>query len=440
MYSEGRLDDDEEMLRAIHRDQPAVKVIILGDLVSLGLLPQTCPTEIDGCLLSDMSPDTLMHALNLVMSGQRIFAPCSHAAALGVHSTQEAPIGSKATCGLSAREAQILELLVVGSSKKTIARELAISSETVKVHLKALRRKLKARNRTQATLWGLENGNKQVVSLRYDGLRPLHWRLVRWPSPAECSRCRGGALVSPMQKPSVSFVYVTPGSEMTKYKHFMAAVRHLQDYRKQNSRPAVGASMNAKRQAKGDDGIELDLHSALLALLPRLRCFAMALTRSTVDAEELVQAAYDRAMSRRAQFRTDTQIVAWMYRVMRNLSNDENRSLQDGRGDGVDAAREVTGNVGEAIVGCNITLATVRRALADLLEHQRTMLILICADGMSYKEAAEILDTPIDAMASRMARAWEALHNQIASQSQSGVAGTILPLMLACAGMGQGER
>jgi RNA polymerase sigma-70 factor (ECF subfamily) len=224
---------------------------------------------------------------------------------------------------------------------------------------------------------------------------------------------------------------------MTKYKRFMAAVRHLQDYRKQNARPTVEASMKAPRQAGRNDGIELDLHSALLVLLPRLRRFAMALTPSAVAAQDLVQAAYDRAMSRRAQFRTDTQIVAWMYRVMRNLSIDRNRSPQVGGRDGM-AAREVTGNVGEAIAESNITLAPVRRALADLPEHQRTMLVLICVDGMSYKEAAEILDIPVGAMASRMARAREALHEQITSQCHTGVARPIIPLMSAWAGASQG--
>jgi len=226
---------------------------------------------------------------------------------------------------------------------------------------------------------------------------------------------------------------------MTKYKRFMAAVRHLQDYRKQNTRPALEASINARRPAERDDGIELDLHSALVALLPRLRRFAMALTRSPVDAEYLVQAACDRAMARRAPFRTDTQIVAWMYSIMRNTSIDENRSLQDRPREGVDAAREVAGDVGEAIAASNITQATVRRAFADLAEPQRTMLILICVDGMSYNDAAEILDIPIDAMASRMARAREALHEQITRQCHTGVAGTISPLMSACTGTGQGE-
>jgi RNA polymerase sigma-70 factor (ECF subfamily) len=129
-----------------------------------------------------------------------------------------------------------------------------------------------------------------------------------------------------------------------------------------------------------------------------------------------------------------------MYRITRDLSIDENRSHQDERCDGVDAVREMTGNVGEAIAERNITLGTVRRALADLPEHQRTMLILICVDGMSYKEAAEILDIPVDAMASRMARAGEALHEQSASQSRTGVAYTIIPLMSAWAGSARGEH
>jgi len=78
--------------------------------------------------------------------------------------------------------------------------------------------------------------------------------------------------------------------------------------------------------------------------------------------------------------------------------------------------------------------------MVGLPEHQCTMLILICVDGMSYKEAAEILDVPIGAMASRMARAREALHEQIANHSHSGVAGTIIPLMSPCADTSQGEH
>jgi hypothetical protein len=68
------------------------------------------------------------------------------------------------------------------------------------------------------------------------------------------------------------------------------------------------------------------------------------------------------------------------------------------------------------------------------------MLILICVDEMNYNEAAEILDIPVDAMASRMARAREALHEQITSQCHTGVARTIIPLMSASTATGQGEH
>jgi RNA polymerase sigma-70 factor (ECF subfamily) len=227
---------------------------------------------------------------------------------------------------------------------------------------------------------------------------------------------------------------------MTKYKRFMAAVRHLQDYRKQNTRPIVKTSMNAKRQARSDDGVEFDLHSALLALSPRLRRFAMALTSSTVDADDLIQAAHDRAISGRARFSTDVQILAWMYRVMQNLSIDENSSLQAGRWGGMDATREVAGDDGETNAGTDITLANVRRALAHLPQQQRTALILICVDGMSYKEVAEILDIPLGVMTSRIARAREALHTQIARESRTNVRDLVIPMVHARAGSKPGEH
>jgi two-component system nitrate/nitrite response regulator NarL len=174
IYFEGLLDTDSgEMLRAISRDQPAVKVIILGDPASLTLLWQAYPTTIDGYLLKDMPAAALMQALHLVMSGQQIFPPASPAAGPGARPTKGAPNHAKATTALSTREMQILRFLVGGSSNKAIARELTISSETVKVHMRALLRKLNARNRTQVALWGLENGYKPAAPLRCDDPKPL---------------------------------------------------------------------------------------------------------------------------------------------------------------------------------------------------------------------------------------------------------------------------
>jgi DNA-directed RNA polymerase specialized sigma24 family protein len=96
----------------------------------------------------------------------------------------------------------------------------------------------------------------------------------------------------------------------------------------------------------------------------------------------------------------------------------------------------ITDNVGEVMTEHNFTLAAVRRGLANLPKYQRTMLILICIDGMSYTEAAKVLDIPSGVMASRMARARAALHEQIVSHSQAGAAGTEIPPMSVFAARG----
>ncbi len=174
MMDQARLSgDEEELLRAIRRGQPSIKVIVLGDTAAFSLFSQTCSTEIDGYLLKNMSAAALMHALDLIMSGQRIFPCRSRDIASGELAVKVAAICAKAPAGLSAREAQVLQLLIAGSSNKVIARELAISSETVKIHMKALLRKLNARNRTQAALWGIEHGLKRVGPPPLDDRRSL---------------------------------------------------------------------------------------------------------------------------------------------------------------------------------------------------------------------------------------------------------------------------
>jgi two-component system, NarL family, nitrate/nitrite response regulator NarL len=153
--------DDAEMIRALRDKQPATKMVVLGGPLSLALLWQAYLTRIHGYLLHAVPPDMLMHALDLVLSGQRILPPCLPAARSERCGTPEVPSVASAPNGLSAREAQILQQLVKGSSNKAIARDLDISHETVKVHIRALLRKLEARNRTQAALWGIEHAFDQ---------------------------------------------------------------------------------------------------------------------------------------------------------------------------------------------------------------------------------------------------------------------------------------
>jgi RNA polymerase sigma-70 factor, ECF subfamily len=162
-----------------------------------------------------------------------------------------------------------------------------------------------------------------------------------------------------------------------------------------------------------------DLRTELVELMPRLRRFGVALTRSFVDADDLVQMACERALSRPGQLRSETKVGSWMCMIMRNLWIDEIRARRRHRHDRIEAARDVIGDDGEAVTERNSTWAAVRRALSELPVQQRAALTLICVDGMSYKEAAEILDIPIGTVASQVARGRQALHEQLAIRSSA---------------------
>jgi two-component system, NarL family, nitrate/nitrite response regulator NarL len=139
------------------------KFVIIATEVSSALLTQCVETGVNACLLRDMSAAVLTQSLRLVMLGQQIFptpvaAPPQDRASHGSHDFGQAAVQAGRSRALSGREGDILSNLLRGHSNKMIARELNISEATVKVHLKALLRKLNARNRTQAAIWAMENG------------------------------------------------------------------------------------------------------------------------------------------------------------------------------------------------------------------------------------------------------------------------------------------
>ena len=109
--------------------------------------------------------EALSRSIELVMLGQQIFPTQAALALVGNRSSGPAYAGNALpsettlrTRGVSGREGEILRSLLSGHSNKMIARQLGISEATVKVHLKAVMRKINAQNRTQAAVWGLANG------------------------------------------------------------------------------------------------------------------------------------------------------------------------------------------------------------------------------------------------------------------------------------------
>ena len=160
-----------------------------------------------------------------------------------------------------------------------------------------------------------------------------------------------------------------------------------------------------------------DPRSALTALLPRLRRFGLALTGSLTDADELVQSTCERVLRRAGQLRDHARLDAWIYGIMRNMWIDEVRARRVRRHDDLTAAAEVIGEDGETVAEGHITLAAVRRTLAQLSVEQRTVLVLVCVDGLSYKEAATVLDIPVGTVMSRLSRGRRELHARLTGPS-----------------------
>lgn len=144
----------------------------------------------------------------------------------------------------------------------------------------------------------------------------------------------------------------------------------------------------------------------IVRLLPRLRRFAYGLTGTLDEAEDLVQSACERALSRLAQWQPGTRLDSWMYRIVQTVWLDRLRSAKR-REIATDSARleMLAGGGGAREAETRLLLAAVCRQVALLPEEQRAVLLLISLEGLSYKETAAILDIPLGTVMSRLARA-----------------------------------
>jgi len=154
-------------------------------------------------------------------------------------------------------------------------------------------------------------------------------------------------------------------------------------------------------------GAPENVHEQIVALLPRLRRFARNLARNPHDADDVVQIALERALLKLDQWRRDARLDSWLFKIVRNAWIDELRSR--GRRDRMFLAAEAGENVGDATLDREADLMSVQFAMAKLPEDQRTAVSLVLVEGLSYKEAADVLDIPIGTLTSRLARGREAL-------------------------------
>ena len=156
---------------------PDSKIILLYEYLSPTDFQKLLTSEINGCVPLFASPDALISALDMIVTRDVRVMVVGDAKCPGIklqsdgaeHEDVSVSVGAlpqrpmnvpplRNHPGLSEREAQILDGLVKGHANKVIARTCDIADSTVKVHMKAIMRKIRVDNRTQAAIWAMKNG------------------------------------------------------------------------------------------------------------------------------------------------------------------------------------------------------------------------------------------------------------------------------------------
>lgn len=181
-----------ETVSSVRRCWQGAKIIMLFEKASSMDFQRLLASRLDACLPMTVSPRTLIDALQLIVGEQIRVLMVSDSTIQGASedgaTLEGAPriasishsvtplaksslaVGGRRVCGLSEREELVLQALVRGHSNKMIAREYTVTEATVKVHLKAILRKIGVANRTQAAIWALKNAYSTSVGESQKGM------------------------------------------------------------------------------------------------------------------------------------------------------------------------------------------------------------------------------------------------------------------------------
>jgi len=176
-------DEAAESLRLLRSLFPDSKVVVIAETNMPADLQQIVALAPDGYILNLASRDILLKVLELTLLDQQVFVlvqPVAPPIASDYAEPHQHPgflesfprSSEEGGCieatpptdhQLSRREQQILACLAQGEPNKVIARQCNITESTVKVHLKAILRKIDAHNRTQAAIWAVANGYRRAI-------------------------------------------------------------------------------------------------------------------------------------------------------------------------------------------------------------------------------------------------------------------------------------
>src|SRR5712664_3414127 len=159
-----------EQIERLSDRHPGARIAIVADHYRPDELVSAFRAGANGYVVDVMTCDVFIRSIELVMMGETIFPPAFLSFVLNpdgnhldaaVSRDENDLVTTEDTIGpqLSPQEKSILRCLIEGDSNKCIARKIDIAEATVKVHVKAILRKIRVQNRTQAAIWGMNNGS-----------------------------------------------------------------------------------------------------------------------------------------------------------------------------------------------------------------------------------------------------------------------------------------
>jgi len=151
------------------------------------------------------------------------------------------------------------------------------------------------------------------------------------------------------------------------------------------------------------------IHNDLLTLLPRLRGYALSLTRNVTDADDLTQAAALKILRSVAQFQSGTNFSAWAHTIVKNTHLSDCRRSERRYTDSLDAMVE-SATVNIALVSsppqeAGVLRGQILRAHAKLPPHLRETLMLVGTGDLSHQEVAALTSCTVGTVKSRLWRA-----------------------------------
>ena len=170
---------------------------------------------------------------------------------------------------------------------------------------------------------------------------------------------------------------------------------------------------------------QITFETEALSYMDQLYAAALRMTRNPADAEDLVQETYAKAFAAQDKFTMGTNLKAWLYRIQTNafINTYRKKQREPKRSDAetVDdwqlaaAAEHTSSGLASAEDSALDSLGDedIKRALSELSDEFRMAVYLSDVEGFAYKEIAEIMDTPVGTVMSRLHRGRKLLREKL---------------------------